>query len=127
MLSAQELSSQIAQTSAFIDADPSSVVLRGITSTPDGKGGLKRTWPLSGYRDAQTLRLIPRSSQNDVVKEVMTAEGVIATVEFVLLGLPSSTIVQHDRFSWNGELWEVAQIHRSASQYETKGDVVKVG
>lgn len=126
-LSSGELSAQILQTQAFILADPTSIILRAVTKTADGKGGTKKTWPVTGYRAAQQFRLIPRSNQNDKVREVTTADGKVATVEFVLLGLPTDTMVQYDRFSWNGSLWEVSQIHENTSQYELKGDVTKIG
>jgi hypothetical protein len=123
----EELAACQENTVAFIAADPVSIVLTPVAGTSDGRGGTKRSWPVAGILPAQTFRLIPRSSANDKVREVQGSDGRVAAVEFVIMGVGSSTMTRFDRFSWGTHTWEIAQIHDRTSTYERKGDVIQVG
>ena len=122
-----EVTALRSQTKAFIDKDPSTIALIAVTQTSDGKGGKKRSWPVANIKLGQVFRLIPRSSTNDRVRQVNGSDGKLSVVEFVLLGEHDSDMERFDRFSLDGEEYEIADIHRSTSDYQRKGDVIRVG
>lgn len=122
-----EIDALRAQTKAFIDADSVAILLIEVQLTSDGKGGKKRSWPIANARDPQVFRLIPRSSTNDRVHQVNTSDGKLANVEFVLMGEHDSVMGKFDRFSFNAQTFEVAEVHQTTSAYQIKGDVVRVG
>lgn len=127
MMSPEELEYQIRQTASFIDADSVEITLIAMSVQSDGKGGSKRIWnPSIGSRSVQTFRLIPRSTRNDEVEQAVGSDGRIFKVEFVLLGMPDSVMVQFDRFIYYDSLFEIAAVHFRPEGYQLKSDVIKV-
>lgn len=127
MMSPEELEYQTEQTRSFINADSVELVLVGMSTESDGRGGSKRIWnPTTGSRTVQKFRLIPRSTRNDKVDQAVASDGRIFNVEFVLLGMPDSVMVQFDRFIYFESLFELAGVHFRPYGYQKKSDVIKV-
>lgn len=120
-MEAAELELQEGITRAFILADASDLVLRRRTRTSDGAGGFTYSTPVEIA--SQTFRLIP---QTDQVPEIEDSNGRMAVPEWIILGEAGADVKRYDRFTWRSMDWEIVQVHLKPD-YETKGDVVRVG
>lgn len=125
-MDASELSVHRANTSAFIAADPVTLQLVRYTKTRTASGGSSRSLA-APQPEEQVFRLIPRS---DATETVMTSDGTMAPVTFVLLGQWNSDMEQWDTFTLDNNEFEIAgpvsPMH-TASVYERKGAVVRRG
>lgn len=120
MIPEGEYNLQVAVTQAFINADPTTIVLTPRSRIGDGAGGFRIT--VGAPRPPATIRLIPVS---DVVPEQMSSEGNYAAPTFRMLAMPDLEIDRYDRFSWRGHTWEITHISLKP-EYEKKGDVIRV-
>lgn len=111
-----------AQTKAFIDADPKTLVLTRRVVAPNGSGGYDATWlPLM---DSQVLRLIPQHGTMSPLRETLDGEAV--QPDYILLGEYSADIKRWDSFTDNGRRYQVLFVHEKAS-YEKKAEVKYLG
>lgn len=115
-----------ANTEAFINADPVSIVLVPVNKNDDGEGGFKMEpgAPL----EAQTLRLIP---QSDVMPSVTTPDGIQLLPTYVLLGMHDATLPRWSLFSLGGVDFIITSPTRPDfrtidNAYEAKVDVARV-
>jgi len=122
MLAPGELAAQIANTVAFIAANPSSIVLTPRTRHKDGSG----TRFVNGTpRAPQTLRLIDQSTaRNTIPGRVQTSDGVERLVDLILLGHPAVIVELWDFWVDGTGTLEVAEIYPS-NQYELRAAVVR--
>lgn len=119
-MDAAELELQEGITRAFILADAEDIALQRQTKVADGAGGF--TFIYTAIAE-QTFRMLPQSDQ---VPEIADSNGRLAMPEWVLLGEAGCDMKRYDRFTWRGFQWEIVQVHQKPD-YETKGDVVRVG
>jgi hypothetical protein len=120
MISEAEHNLQVGLTQAFINADPTVVVLTPRSRVGDGAGGFRIT--VGAPKPPATIRLIPVS---DAVPEQMSSEGNYASPTFRILAMPDLDMDRYDRFSWKGSTWEITHISLKPD-YEKKGDVIRV-
>jgi len=111
-----------AQTKAFIDADPKTILLNRLVKTPNGSGGFVSNWlPLM---DNQVLRLIPQHGNMSPTRE--TLDGQAVQPDYVLLGEWNADIKRWDAFTDGGRRYMVLFVHEKAT-YEKKGEVKYLG
>jgi hypothetical protein len=122
MIAAGELAVQIANTEAFIAANPSSVVLIPRTKHMTGTG----TQFVDGSpRPPQTIRLIDQSTaRNTWPGKVQTSDGVERLVDFILLGMPDVIVENDDYWKDSKGTLEVIQVYPS-NQYEVRAAVIR--
>lgn len=121
MIAAAELKAQRRVTSAFIEADWIDVVLQRSPRTPDGAGGVLVGDPVP--QPAQRFRLIP---QEDGATARTTAEGELATPEFMLMGEWDCDMQRWDGFTLpDGRRFQIVYIDNR--QYEVKGEATFLG
>lgn len=122
MLAPAELRVQIANTVAFIKANPSIIELIPRTRLKDGRG---TRFQEGEPRNPQTLRLIDQStSRNTWPGKVRASDGVERLVDFILLGAPDVTVELWDFWVDGTGTFEVAEIYPS-NQYELRAAVVR--
>jgi hypothetical protein len=122
MLSTAELNAQIANTVAFIGANPMVVVLTPRTKIKDGRG---TRFQNGENRAPQTVRLIDQStSRNTWPGIVQTSDGRERLVDFILLGAPGTVVKVWDFWKDDDGTWEVAEVYPS-NQYELRAAVVR--
>lgn len=122
MLAAAELSFHIANTIAFIAANPSSITLTPRTRFKDGSG---TRFQNGEPRPPQILRLIDQSTaRNTWPGMVQTSDGRERLVDFILLGAPDVLVEVWDFWVDADGTLEVAQIFPS-NQYELRAAVVR--
>lgn len=122
MLSPAELNAEIANTVAFIAANPSSIVLIPRTRIKDGRG---TRFQEHEPRPAQILRLIDQStSRNTWPGMVQTSDGKERLTDFILLGAPTVVVKLWDYWTDADGVLEVAEIYPS-NQYEFRAAVVR--
>jgi hypothetical protein len=116
-----ELDLQRANTVAFIQASPTTIALQPVKRVQLPTGGFRdEPQPL---RLAQVLRVIPLSDQN---RPIITVDGKQFTAEVMLLGKHDATIVRRDRWSSDGQQYEVIEV-QAGHRYETKALAVRRG
>lgn len=120
-ISPAELTAQRRTTEAFIRADGEVVILERSTFVSDGAGGSVRGAPAP--LQPQFMRLIPLQ---DGSPEQMTADGEAISPSYMLLGKHDADMERWDRFTRDGERYEVVSVN-SNRQYECKGLVVYHG
>lgn len=111
-------------TTAFIRADPSHVILDRKEKIPLSDGGYRWTSPIP--QPLQIMRLIPSS---DAMPEVQTADGVTLVPSYVLLAEWDANMERGDKFSLYGANYEIVSPIRplhTDNPYYRKGDVAKV-
>lgn len=125
MLAPGELALQIANTVAFIAANPTALALTPRTKHKDGTGV---RWVEGEPRPAQTLRLIDQStSRNTWPGLIQTSDGRERLTDFILLGAPDVVVELWDFWlDEKGRIYEVAEIYPS-NQYELRAAVVRRG
>jgi hypothetical protein len=117
-----ELSTQRKNTTAFIAADPVSLVLTPHDKETTAAGGYKLV--PQEPREAQMFRLIPAS---DRMPEISNSNGRMANPSYILLGAWDCAMERWDSFDLHGVTYEIASPVRpehTDSPYERKGDVV---
>lgn len=116
-----ELTFNRKNTTAFIAARPSAVILNRRAKTPNGSGGyvLGPATPLV----SQVMRLIPM--QPGAV-ERQTQDGKVVTPGYALLAVWDANMQRGDLFTLGGRRYEVVFIAENRD-YETKGEVVYLG
>jgi hypothetical protein len=122
MLAPAELAVEIANTVAFINANPTSVILTPRTRHLDGKGARF----VNGQPKApQTVKLIDQStSRNTIPGKIQASDGVERLIDFILLAHPDADIDLYDFWvDGNGRTLEVAELYPS-NQYEIRAAVV---
>jgi len=117
-----ELDVNIANTAAFIAADPSVVTIKRDTIVSDGAGGKVKTGTTNVHVD-ESVRMIPQGADNATSNPItQTTNGSLDRPDFVLLALPGLGLARHDYFDWRGDTWKIDTI-RPSPAYETKADV----
>jgi len=112
----------VANTQAFIDADPSTVTIKRDTYISDGAGGKKRNGTVVNVFVGQ-VRMVPQGADNATSNPVtQTTNGELDRPDFVLLAMPGPVLQRKDYFDYAGETYEVFSIRRSPA-YEVKADV----
>jgi hypothetical protein len=105
----------------FLKADGRNIVLQRRTRTPDGAGGTLVGEPVSLV--PQCFRLLP---QEDGATARTTAEGEIATPEYMLMGRWDANMQRFDEFVADGRRYQIVFITENR-QYETKGEAIFLG
>lgn len=122
MLSPTELAVNIANTKAFIAANPSSVALTPRTRVKRGTGV---TFAEGEIRPSQVVRLLDQStSRNTWPGKVQTSDGVERLVDFILLAMPDAIVQVNDFWVTAEGTFEVAEVYPS-NQYELRAAVVR--
>lgn len=122
MLAPGELAVQIANTIAFINANPSIVILTPRTRVKDGSG---TRFQNGEPRPPQTVRLIDQStSRNTWPGMVQTSDGRERLTDFILLAAPDAIVRLWDYWVDADGTFEVAEIYPS-NQYEIRAAVVR--
>jgi hypothetical protein len=122
MLAPGELAIQIANTIAFIDANPSEIALIPRVKFKDGNG---TRWVAGEVRPAQVFRLIDQSTaRNTWPGLVQTSDGRERLTDFILLAAPDALVQVWDYWTDANGTWEVAEIFPS-NQYEIRAAVVR--
>lgn len=119
MIATAELAAQRKLTEAFIACDRTPIALVRNTKVDDGSGGYTL---VPATIAVQQFRLLP---QQDVSREVQTADGRMVRPNWVLLGKYNADMVRGDTFTMNGDRLELAQVEDK--QYEMKGWVIYHG
>lgn len=122
-ISAAELAVQRRVTKEFIAADSLEVALERPVRTADGAGGTISGSPT--VLPVQVLRLIPLGDRGGATQRT-TADGVVVTPGYALLGQHTADIARGDEFTVNGRRYEVVFIGENR-QYEVKAEVVYRG
>lgn len=122
MLAPGELAIQVANTRAFINANPSSVILIPRTRVKDGRGARL----VDGEQRApQVFRLIDQSTaRNSIPGKVQTSDGIERLIDFILLAMPDAAVDLFDYWNDSDGTWEVAEIY-PFNQYEIRAAVVR--
>lgn len=116
-----ETTVQRLNTTAFIAARPTSIVLTPYTRTRTNTGGY--TTSAGTPRAAQTMRIITMSED---VKPVRTVDGVERKIDFMLLGEWNAVVARDDRFTYEGDTYIVVDLLPTLD-YETRALVVRHG
>jgi hypothetical protein len=112
----------VANTKAFIDADPSMITVMRDVMISDGAGGKKRGTPVT-VRVDEIVRMIPQGADNATSNPItQTTNGSLDRPDFVLLGMPGLALQRNDYFDWREDTWKILSIRQSPA-YETKADV----
>jgi len=113
----------VANTLAFINADPSVVDIWRDLYISDGAGGKKRSGSPTAVHAGKIVRMVPQGADNATSNPVtQTTNGELDRPDFVLIGEPGLLLQRKDYFNYAGETYEVFSIRRSPA-YETKADV----
>lgn len=121
--SALELAVHRANTKAFIDADPRSIVLVRSVPVPNGSGGSLPGVPAP--QPAQTMRLMPVDAT--VATERRLEDGSVLKPSWTLLGEHTADMKRGDTFSLpDGTTGEIAYVQEKRT-YQVKGEVVSRG
>lgn len=121
-----ELEVNRANTKAFIDADPVSVVFERKDKESDGEGGYVWGEGVLPAPEPQTMRLIP---QSDSMPVIQTPDGFQRTPGYVLLGEWNSSMEIWDYFTIGTTKYQIVSPIRPVhtdNAYEKKGDVALV-
>jgi hypothetical protein len=122
MTSAAELKLQRRNTAAFIDANPTTLVLIPRTRQRDGVGA---RFVDGNPRPPQVLRLIDQSTElSPRPGVVQTSDGRERLIDFMLLGRHDATIGLWDYWTDLNGTWEVAQVF-PPNGYEVRAAVVR--
>lgn len=122
-IDARELRVLRRNTQAFIDADPTEVVLHRPTRTNTGTGGTRP----SGWapQTVQTMRLLPQGGGTSTERQL--PDGKVVRPTWVLLGTYDANMLRGDAFDLpDGSVGEVVYVHEKRA-YEVKGEVVGRG
>jgi hypothetical protein len=104
------------QTHAFIQEDPTPIVLTRHTSTPDGAGGTNESdAPLA----PQTMRIVQTEESNTV--ERTNNQGEVVRPQLRIVAEVYADIIRGDTFVWQGMNCEVVWV--MLLQYEKIADV----
>jgi hypothetical protein len=117
-----ELAVQIANTEAFIAADPVTLTIQRDTLVDDGAGGKKKSGSPTNVT-IKTVRLIPQSQRGGPTT-TQTTNGELERQDYVLLGHPDlvGLLQRDDFFVWKVDTWDITAINKSPA-YEFKADV----
>lgn len=109
-------------TRAFIDANPSLIALQPVRRVAQSSGGYKydATLPL---RPVQKMRVVHLSDRD---RPTITVDGRTYQAEVMLLGTWDATIERRDRWSSDGQEYEVLEV-QAGHGYETKALAVRRG
>lgn len=122
MISAAEMEVGLAQTAAFIDADPEEIVfLRKGERTRNAAGGWTDVVAGDPRTAPQRVRMI-HQLVNDREMSVATTDGARRTPGYTLVGLPTSDFLKDDRFEWRGATYRIVYVH-DKPDYIRKADV----
>lgn len=122
MIAPGELAVQIANTIAFIAANPTELTLIPRKRIKDGQGARFEDQP---PRVMQVVRLIDQStSRNTWPGIVQTSDGRERLTDFILLAPPDAIVEVNDYWKNTSGTWEVAEVYPS-NQYELRAAVVK--
>lgn len=117
----QEFLVNMANTMAFIAADPSVIVINRPTEISDGAGGKVTIDLVDAF--PEIVRMIPQGADNATANPItQTTNGSLDRPDFVMLGEPGLTVKRGDFFEWRDLTWKILTI-RQSPQYETKADV----
>lgn len=116
-----ELAAQRANTAAFIQAQPTTLALTPVKRQQLPTGGFIEVE--QPPRLPQVLRVIHLSDQN---RPLITVDGKQYAAEVMLLGKHDATIVRRDRWSSDGQRYEVLEV-QAGHRYETKALAVRRG
>lgn len=111
-------------TKAFINSDPSQIVLHRKEKIFLSDGGFK--WSLAVPQPLQIMRLIP---SQDAMPEVQTPDGVTLTPSYVLLGEWDCNMKRWDLFTLHEVHYQIVGPIRPLHTdypYEKKGDVAQI-
>lgn len=119
---ASELATQRRITTAFIAADPETIVLIPREQTRTTTGGF--VWTELTPRDPQDFKVIERVSGAATNNHV--PGGQQHENEFTILGEHDVAIGVHDVFDLRGSRWEVAEVDWD-NGYERRAAVIRYG
>lgn len=109
-------------TAAFIDADPTVLVLTPRIQQKTTTGGFQ--WVDQPPRDPQRFKIIESNSRART--DVRVIGGTQHQVEFTLLGNWNAVIGAHDIFEYRGSEWEVLSLEYF-NGYEQRAAVIRYG
>jgi hypothetical protein len=119
-IAAVELAAQRKATEWYIKADAFPCVLTRNVRVPNGAGGyVMASLPLP----SQNLRMNPLQ---DIGRERQTADGRVATPQYVLIGTYDADIQRFDTFTKDGRDYQVVFMVEN-QQYQVKGEVIYLG
>jgi hypothetical protein len=106
MAEKQGLRILIEQTSAFIEENPTDLVITRPVREPDGAGGMRDLPP--NDLPAQRVRVVPASPSASV--EVRNTSGETVSLAYSLVGLPDCDVQPDDSMVIDGLRYEVAVV-----------------
>lgn len=116
-LDEDELDAQIENTDAFIQADPTTIVLipRVRVNGPTGAKFIDQT-----PRDPQQFKVIAQSGLvSGSGRPTVTVDGVERVIEIILMGYPDAQVERYDYWIDDGQRYEVLEV-QPPNEYETK-------
>lgn len=112
-----------AQTSAFIAADPTAIILSRAEMVPNGAGGTRLDTP--SPLPAQVFKMqIPSAGGQQGERNLL--DGQVVQVDYVLVCEWNADIKRGDWFYKDGIKYEVVTV-RSTADYEIKAEVTNRG
>lgn len=119
----QTTAQHIAATQAFIDANPTDVVLTRYTSGDDGAGGTTQIEPQT--LEPQVMRIVAQNLKTAAESRV-TPDGQVVTPVFAVIALPSADIAVGDQFTDDDKLLEVVYVQRRP-EWRVRAEVFEHG
>lgn len=112
----------VANTIAFIAADPTVVDIWRDLYISDGAGGKKKS-TTSAVGTGKIVRMVPQGADNATSNPItQTTNGELDRPDYVMVGEPGLLLQRKDYFDFLGATYEVLSVRRSPT-YETKADV----
>lgn len=122
-MSTQEKIALRRQTSAFIAADPTSIIFSRAEMVPNGAGGSRLDAPSTV--SPQTVKMqAPSTSGSQGERNLL--DGQVVQVDYVLVCEWDADVKRGDWFYLNGVKYEVVTV-RSTADYEIKAEVTNRG
>lgn len=120
VISGVELLMSRRQIREMIAADPVNVVFRRTPKVDDGAGGW--SYGTETSLASQTIRLIPFKRRiTEFLKN--TELGDVPDLPYIFLGLHTLDVLPGDRFTYNGDEYEVKTIDMGEPEVKTAGQV----
>ena len=116
-LEEDELIAQIENTDAFIQADPTTIILIPRVRTTTATGAKFTDQP---PRDPQQFKVIGQSGLvSGSGRPTVTIDGVERVVELILMGYPDAQVARYDYWVEGAFRFEVLEV-QPTREYETK-------
>lgn len=118
-LDPDELAAQVEETAAFIDSDPTTIVLVPRVRVNSPTGAKFTDQP---PRPAQVFKVLPSNLQSGSARRTLTVDGVERVVDFELMGMPDVVVARYDHWVADGFQFEVIDV-QPFNQYQVKASV----